>query len=75
MIPKAGRVRFRLSRPLPDGKLAMARVTLDGKGRWHVSFPGECAPVARERTGAIVGVDRGVSNTLATSDGRMLGRR
>ena len=48
------------------------RVTLDGKGRWHVSFPGERAPVACERTGAIVGVDRGVSNTLATSDGRML---
>ena len=72
VVPKAGRVRFRLSRALPDGKLAMARVTVDGKGRWHVSFLGERAPVARERTGAVVGVDRGVSNTLATSDGRML---
>jgi putative transposase len=49
----------------------MARVTRD-KARWHVSFPGARTPVARERTGTIVGVDRGVSNTLATSDGRML---
>jgi transposase len=72
VIPKAGSVRFRLSRPLPDGKLGMARVTLDGKGRWHVSFPGGRAPAARARTRAVVGIDRGVSNTLATSDGRML---
>ncbi|MCA1699764.1 MAG: transposase [Actinobacteria bacterium] len=71
-IPKAGRVRFRLSRPLWAGKLQMARATLDGKGRWHVSFPAPQPAVAREATGAIVGVDRGVASTLACSDGRML---
>src|SRR5918996_754714 len=37
-IPKAGRVRFRVSRPLSPGRLGTARVTLDGKLRWHVSF-------------------------------------
>ena len=70
--PKGPRAVVRVSRPLPAGKLGMARVTLDGKRRWHVSFPARQPPVARERTGAVVGIDRGVRNTLATSDGRML---
>jgi putative transposase len=71
-VPKAGRVRFRHSRPLPEGKLGMARVTRDGKGRWHVSFPAPQSPVPRESTGAAVGIDRGVANTLSTSDGEMV---
>ena len=71
-VPKAGRVRFKLSRPMPDGKLQMARVTLDGKRRWHVSFPALQPAVERDPTGAIVGVDRGVAQTLACSDGYML---
>ncbi len=71
-VPKAGRVRFRHSRPLPAGKLGMARVTRDGKGRWHVSFPAPQSPVAREPAGSAVGIDRGVINTLSTSDGVML---
>jgi transposase len=71
-IPKAGRVRFRVSRPLPLGSLGMARVTLDGRGRWHVSFPGPQPALEREPTGATVGVDRGVAATLACSDGRIL---
>jgi transposase len=71
-VPKAGRVRFKLSRPLPAGRLGMARVTLDGKRRWHVSFPGPQPAVAREATGAVVGIDRGVCQTLACSDGRVL---
>jgi putative transposase len=70
-VPKAGAVRFRLSRPLPDGPAGMARVTLDGAGRWHISFPGGQPAVSRQRTGAVVGVDRGVTATLALSDGRV----
>lgn len=38
-VPKLGLVKFRLSRPLPAGKLGMARVTCKA-GRWHVAFPG-----------------------------------
>ena len=71
-VPKAGRVRFRLSRPMPAGKLGMARVMLDGKSRWHISFPLPQAPVQRAVTGGAAGIDRGVVNTLATSDGKML---
>jgi putative transposase len=71
-VPKAGRVRFRLSRPLPAGKLGMARVTRDGKGRWHISLPWPQPAVERAMTGRVVGIDRGVVNTLATSDGKLL---
>ncbi len=71
-VPKAGPVRFKMSRPLPVGKLGMARVTLDRKGRWHISFPGVQPAVEREPTGAVIGVDRGVTSTLAYSDGRLV---
>ena len=58
--------------PAVAGRLGTARVTLDGKHRWHVSFPGPQPALEREPTGAIVGVDRGVAATLVFSDGRML---
>ena len=50
----------------------MGRVTLDRQGRWHVSFSAPQSRVERTATGAVVGVDRGVVNTLATSDGEFL---
>lgn len=68
-VPKAGWVRFRWSRDLP-AKLAQARVTLDRAGRWHVSFAAPQAPVERARTGAAVGIDRGVATALVTSGGQ-----
>ena len=72
VVPKAGRIRFRQSRPIPAGDIGMARVTLDRKGRWHLSLPGPQPAIEREPTGAMVGIDRGITATLATSDGRML---
>ena len=51
----------------------MGRVTLDRQGRWHVSFPAPQAPVERTPTGAVVGIDRGVANTLTTSEGEHRG--
>lgn len=69
--PKVGRVRFRLSRPLPAGH-GMGRVTLDRMGRWHVSFAAPQPAMNRTRTGAVVGVDRGIVATIATSDGAFL---
>jgi putative transposase len=72
VIPKAGRVRFRLSRALPDGKLVMAgsRSTVRAAGTCRspasATWWRKSGPV--RSSGSIVGV----SNTLATSDGRML---
>jgi IS605 OrfB family transposase len=71
-IPKAGRVQFRLTRPLP-AEHGMARVTLDPSGRWHVSFAAPQAAVERqEETNTVVGVDLGVVATVTTSDGDRL---
>ena len=71
-VPKLGPVKFRLSRPMPS-EHGMGRVTLDRGGRWHVSFAAPQIPVERTATGAVVGLDRGVANTLSTSDGEHLG--
>jgi transposase len=71
-VPKLGFVRFRLSRPLPAGKLGMARITRDKGGRWHVAFPApQTAVPGAGRAGRALGVDRGVATTLATSNGGM----
>ncbi|SKL16210.1 transposase [Mycobacteroides abscessus subsp. massiliense] len=73
LVPKLGLVKFRLSRPLPPGKLGMARVTCKA-GRWHVAFPAP-QPAVSARPGRAdrqVGIDRGVKTTLALSDGIML---
>lgn len=73
VVPKLGLVKFRLSRPLPAGKLGMARVTYKA-GRWHVSFPAPQSAVAgvAGREERAVGIDRGVKTTLALSDATML---
>lgn len=75
-VPKHGPnratwLRFRLSRQLPADH-GMCRVTLDRAGRWHVAFAATPASTDREQTGSIVGIDRGVKNTLATSNGDMV---
>src|SRR5215831_17204778 len=45
LIPKCGWVRFRWSRPVPDGVKSF-RVTLDRAGRWHVAFAAVPKPIA-----------------------------
>jgi putative transposase len=67
-VPKAGWVRFRFSRPVPDG-VKSYRVKLDPAGRWHIAFAAVPEPVTGPGTGEVVGIDRGVAVTLALSDG------
>lgn len=72
-VPKLGWVKVKLSRPLPAGKLGMARITYSPAGRWHVSFPAPQPAVPDAgRTGRAIGIDRGVATTIAISDGQML---
>ena len=68
LVPKLGWVRFRLSRPVPDAK--SYRVTRNRAGRWHVAFAAVPVPIPGPATGEVVGIDRGVTVTLALSDGR-----
>lgn len=70
-VPKAGWVRFRLSRPLPDG-VKSYRITLDSAGRWHIAFAVVPAPVSAPGNGQVVGVDRGVTVSAALSTGELL---
>lgn len=68
-VPKVGRVRFRLSRPVPpDAKTA--RVTRDRAGRWHVSIVSVPDQIEGPGTGEVVGVDRGVAVSFQASDSR-----
>lgn len=69
-LPKTGLVRFRVTRNWSTITAARsARVTRDRAGRWWVTFPAPQPVVDRAPTGAAVGIDRGVANTVATSDG------
>ena len=68
-VPKVGYVKFRRTRPL--GEHGMAHVTRDRQGRWHVSFAAPQPAVDQQAEAATraVGIDRGVTDTIATSDG------
>jgi putative transposase len=69
-IPKAGWVRFRWSRAVPQAR--SYRVKLDRAGRWHVAFAAVPDPIKAPKTGEVVGVDRGVAVSAALSTGEML---
>ena len=70
-VPKAGWIRFRLSRAVPPG-VRSYRVTMDRAGRWHVAFAAIPNPVAVPCTGEVVGIDRGVAVSAALSTGELL---
>jgi len=70
-IPKAGWVRFRWSRPVPQN-VKSYRVTRDQIGRWHVAFAHLPEPVSGPGKGEVVGVDRGVVVSAALSTGELL---
>jgi transposase len=70
-VPKAGWIRFRLSRPVPGGVKSF-RITRDRAGRWHVAFAVIPEPVAAPGNGKVVGLDRGVTVSVALSTGEML---
>jgi len=70
-VPKAGWVRFRWSRAVPEGAKSY-RVTRDRAGRWHVAFAVIPAPVPAPGNGQVVGIDRGVAVSAALSTGQML---
>jgi putative transposase len=72
-VPKAGPVRFRLTRPWSDVRSATsARVTLDRAGRWHVSFTTPRTPFERTSTEAVIALDLGIAASVATSTGELL---
>jgi putative transposase len=70
-VPKAGWVRFRWSRAVPEG-VKSYRVTMDRAGRWHLAFAMIPEPVSAPGNGEAVGIDRGVAVSAALSTGELL---
>ena len=66
-LPKIGEVRFRWTREIP-GKLKNVTISLDPLG-WHISFATEREEAVARHTGPAVGIDRGVVEPIAYSDG------
>ena len=72
-IPKLGWVRFRLTRPWHDvDSCRSARVTLNRAGQWHVTFASPQPTLVRVSTNGAVGLDLGVTTSIATSTGELL---
>ena len=69
-IPKAGWVRFRWSRAVPEAR--SYRVTRDRAERWHIAFAAIPQPIPAPGTGQVVGIDRGVTVSAALSTGVLL---
>ncbi|MEB3981094.1 transposase [Mycobacterium sp. 663a-19] len=70
-IPKVGWVRFRWTRAIA-ATVKSYRVTLDRSGRWHIAFAAVPEPVPGPGDGSVVGVDRGVAESVALSSGALL---
>jgi len=71
LVTKAGWVRFRWSRAVPEGAKSF-RVTRDRAGRWHIAFAAVPDPVPAPGNGEVVGIDRGIAVSAALSTGEML---
>ena len=70
-VPKVGRVRFRLSCPVPEG-VKSYRVTRDRAGRWHIAFAHIPDPISGPDDASVVGIDGGVTVSAALSTGELL---
>lgn len=66
-VPQLGGVRFRWTRHPPETHTY--RIKRDPAGRWWVVFAAKPPPIEAPGNGAIVGLDRGVTISVATSDG------
>jgi putative transposase len=67
-VPEVGWVRFRLSRPAPAG-VKSYRVMRDRTDRWHIAFAHIPDPLTGPGDGSVVGIDRGVTVSVALSTG------
>jgi len=69
-VPKLGWIRFRWSRPVLAAR--SYRISRDRAGRWHVAFAAVPPAIPAPGNGGVVGVDRGVTVSVALSTGELL---
>ncbi len=72
-LPKIGWVKFFKSRDI-EGTIKNITVSSDGLGNWFVSFCTEIEKEITERTDGEVGIDLGITNFVALSDGRLIAK-
>lgn len=70
-LPKVGNVRIRLSRPL-EGSVKTLSIKRDACGDWWAVFTCEVTAQPLPASGASVGIDRGITALIATSDGELV---
>ena len=70
LIPKVGYVKFRLTREWASVEAATSARVTRHNGVWHVAFTTPPRGKLNPNTGEMVGIDRGVANSIATSDGQ-----
>jgi transposase len=69
LVPKAGYLKFRLTRSWTDAKAATSARVSFKHGQWFVSLT-TMPPEKRTGGSGLVGIDRGVTVTAMTSDGK-----
>lgn len=69
-LPKIGNVRIKLSRQI-EGKIKTCMVKQEADG-WYVVFACEVQPKPLPATGNTIGIDMGLTDIVATSDGELI---
>ncbi|MBF0208655.1 MAG: transposase [Oligoflexia bacterium] len=71
-LPKIGEVKFFNSREI-EGEIRNCTISRDGK-YWYISFNCEmelARPNNHRHLGTMIGIDRGIANTMVTSEGKI----
>ena len=68
VVPKVGKVKIRLHRPLPDGKIKTLQLLRKASG-WYANIAVEIPDIPKVEIKTSVGVDVGLESFLTTSDG------
>jgi transposase len=70
-LPKIGNIAVRWSRPLPSEPSSVT-VIKDAAGRYFASFVVEAEPASLPETGAVLGIDLGLTHFAVLSGGRKI---
>jgi putative transposase len=71
-ISKIGAVKLRLSRPIPEGAKIKSLVVKRSGQNWYACLAVEYSPVALPANASAIGLDMGIENFAALSDGTFI---
>lgn len=73
-LPKIGYIKVSKTDRLQDVKIKQYTVECDSTNRWYISFRVEFEPAKLAKTGKSIGIDVGLTDLAASSDGFKSGR-